>query len=36
MSGVCEMGPKRVANILKALCVLWCVFLVVMYIFLLI
>lgn len=34
MSGVCEVGPRRVANILKALYVLWCVFLVIVYIFL--
>lgn len=35
MNGVYEMGPRRVANILKALYVLWCAFLVIMYIFLL-
>lgn len=34
MSGVCEVGPRRVANVLKALYVLWCVFLVIVYIFL--
>lgn len=34
MSGVCEVDPRRVANILKALYVLWCVFLVIVYIFL--
>lgn len=31
---VCEVGPRKVSNALKAWYVLWCVFLVIMHVFL--